>query len=128
MSYDYDYEEYISGLHGLLQTLVRAARIDKKMQAKSFTKVFGPELGEFIANINANSRDPIARLLYAEVKAATTLAYLRGKYRGGLVVTPRARALMILLAMDKKFDWLNLPRAISDMEKAMRIMQRRVER
>ncbi len=36
MSY-YDYEEeYVAGFHELLQTPIRAARIDKKMQIKAY--------------------------------------------------------------------------------------------
>ncbi len=37
-------EEYIAGLHGIMQTLVRAARIYKKMMKENFSKVFGEEL------------------------------------------------------------------------------------
>lgn len=55
-------------------------------------------------------------------------AYLRGRYNRELVIPPQAKVLMIELGVKNRFDYMNLPKAVSKFEKAMRIMQRRVER
>ena len=58
MSWDYDYEEYVAGLHGIMQTLVRVARIDKKMIKEDFSRVFGEELGRWMIHVNMKPDDP----------------------------------------------------------------------
>jgi len=125
---NYDYEEYISGLHGIMQTLVRAARIDKKMMKADFSKVFGEELGRWMIHVNVKPDDPRIYVLSRWILGETIKAYLRGRYNGELVIPPQAKVLMMELGVKNRFDYMNLPRAVSEFEKALRIMQRRVER
>ncbi len=129
MSWDYDYyEEYIAGLHGIMQTLVRADRIDKKMMKEDFSKVFGEELGRWMIHVNVKPDDHRIFILSKWILGETIKAYLRGRYKGRLVIPPQAKVLMMELGVKNRFDYMNLPKAVSDLEKAMRIMQKRVER
>ena len=129
MGYYYDYEEeYIAGLHGLMQTLVRAARIDKKMQAQSFKKVFGEEIGEWIVHINVRPDDHRVFILSRWILGETIKAYLRGRYSGRLVIPPQAKVLMMEFAAKNRFDWMNLPKAISLEQRILRSLTKRVER
>ncbi len=82
MSY-YDYEEeYIAGLHGLLQTLVRAARIDKKVMKEDFSKVFGEELGRWMIHVNVRPNDHRIFILSRWILGETIKSFLRGRYHG----------------------------------------------
>ncbi len=129
MSMDYDYyEEYVAGLHGIMQTLVRAARIDKKMMKEDFSKVFGEELGRWMIHVNVKPDDHRIFILSRWILGETIKAFLRGRYNGRLVIPPQAKVLMMELGVKNRFDYMNLPKAMSEFEKAMRIMQRRVER
>jgi len=129
MSYYYDYEEeYIAGLHGLMQTLVRAARIDKKMMKDDFSRVFGDELGRWMIHVNMRPDDHRIFILSKWILGETIKSFLRGRYNGRLVIPPQAKVLMMELGVKNRFDYMNLPKAISDIQKAMRIMQKRVER
>ena len=129
MSYYYDYEEeYIAGLHGLLQTLVRAARIDKKMIKADFSRVFGEELGRWMVHVNVKPDDHRIFILSRWVLGETIKTFLRGRYKGRLVIPPQAKVLMMELGVKNRFDYMNLPKAVSEFERAFRIMQRRVER
>jgi len=126
---DYDYyDEYISGLHGLLQTLTRAARIDKKMMKEDFSRVFGEELGYWLIHINVKPDDYRLFILSRWILGETIKAYLRGRYTGKLVIPPQAKVLMMELAAKNRFDWLNLPRAISLEERIIRSLAEGVER
>ncbi len=129
MSMDYDYyEEYVAGLHGIMQTLVRAARIDKKIMKEDFSKVFGEELGRWMIHVNVKPDDHRIFILSRWILGETIKAFLRGRYNGRLVIPPQAKVLMMELGVKNRFDYMNLPKAMSEFEKAMRIMQRRVER
>ncbi|MEM1983338.1 MAG: hypothetical protein QXZ63_06730 [Sulfolobales archaeon] len=121
-------EEYIAGLHGLMQTLVRASRLDKKMQKDDYSRVFGDELGRWMVHVNVRPDDHRLYILSRWVAGETVKAWLRGSYNGKLVIPPNAKVIMMELGVKNRFDFLNLPKAVGLEEKILKSLTRKVER
>jgi len=128
MSDEYYYDEYFSGLHGVLQTLTRAVRLDKKMMRTDFSKVFGDQIGRWMIHVNVQGDEPRLYIISRWIAGESVKAFLRGRYSGNLVVPVEAKVLMMELGVKRRFDWMNLPQSISLQERIIRDLLKGVER
>ena len=103
-------EDVIEGLHGIVRTLVIAARRDKKLIKKDTKPLIGDYAG-LIVHVKVNRFDSRRIILMTKVKAETIVSRLRGE-DVKLAVPIDARIIAMDMLMTDKETSLSLPERI----------------
>ena len=105
-------EDWIpEGIYGLMRTLVKAARLDKKMIKEDGSIFLGRQVASFIPHVNIPSNAVRRFLLQAYVESETIYARLKG-HKVLLAVPIEARVLMMDMLMTSKETSLQIPEKV----------------
>ncbi len=63
-------------------------------------------------HVNVKPDDHRIFILSRWILGETIKAHLRGRYKGGLVIPPQTKVLMMELGVKNYFDYMNLPNQI----------------